>query len=91
MVRLLYGTDSAEVSRREEAGQLNAGSNEAVLRRLLERVGMSRLLAPGEDLMTADGQLKGSCVCPTARTTICCSWCRGCSGTRWPMTARGCG
>ncbi len=59
MVRLLYGTDSAEVSRREEAGQLNAGSNEAVLRRLLERVGVSRLLAPGEDLMTADGQLKG--------------------------------
>ncbi|MEU7052565.1 hypothetical protein [Streptomyces eurythermus] len=39
MVRLLYGTDSAEVRRREETGQLNAGSNEAVLRRLLERVG----------------------------------------------------
>ncbi|MFF7098106.1 hypothetical protein ACFY9A_37830 [Streptomyces rubradiris] len=58
MVRLMYGTDSAEVRRREEAGQLNAGSNEAVLCRLLERVGVSRLLAPGEDLMTADGQLK---------------------------------
>ncbi|MCL3999179.1 hypothetical protein, partial [Streptomyces lavenduligriseus] len=58
MVRLLYGTDSAEVRRREEAGQLNEGSNEEFLRRLLERVGVSRLLAPGEDLMTADGQLK---------------------------------
>ncbi|MFI1312512.1 hypothetical protein ACH4TS_20560 [Streptomyces albidoflavus] len=59
MVRLLYGTDSAEARRREEAGQLNPGSNEAVLRRLLERVGVSRLLAPGEDLMDADGQLNG--------------------------------
>ncbi|MBK3547974.1 hypothetical protein, partial [Streptomyces sp. MBT60] len=59
MMRLLYGTGSAELRRREEAGQLNGGSNEAVLRRLLERVGVSRLLAPGEDLMTADGQLKG--------------------------------
>ncbi|NEA20195.1 hypothetical protein [Streptomyces halstedii] len=59
MVRLLYGTDSAELRRWEEAGQLNEGSNETVLRRLLERVGVSRLLAPGEDLMTADGQLNG--------------------------------
>ncbi|MFG3429715.1 hypothetical protein [Streptomyces californicus] len=59
MTRLLYGTGSAEARRREEAGQLNEGTNEAVLRRLLERAGVSRLLAPGEDLMTADGQLKG--------------------------------
>lgn len=59
MARLLYGTGSAELRRREEAGQLNEGSNETVLRRLLERVGVSRLLAPGEDLITADGQLKG--------------------------------
>ncbi|MET8605546.1 hypothetical protein ABZV92_18590 [Streptomyces rubiginosohelvolus] len=59
MTRLLYGTGSAELRRREEAGQLNEGTNEAVLRRLLERVGVSRLLAPGEDLMTADGQLRG--------------------------------
>ncbi|MEU9348964.1 hypothetical protein AB0D74_47980 [Streptomyces sp. NPDC048278] len=60
LARLMYGTDMAEVRRLEESGQVNSGSIEVTWRRLLERVGVTRLLAPGEELVSADGQLEGA-------------------------------
>ncbi|MFD7552483.1 hypothetical protein [Streptomyces sp. NPDC059816] len=58
VARLLYGADATEVNRLEESGEVNSGSIEVVWQQLLDRVGVTRLLAPGQVLM-ADGQLEG--------------------------------
>ncbi|MFI8932612.1 hypothetical protein ACIG3E_33740 [Streptomyces sp. NPDC053474] len=59
LARLLYGLDAAEVARLQESGEVNAGSIAATWRRLLERVGVTRHLAPGQNLVAGDGQLEG--------------------------------